>query len=143
MHCTLSIRQRLGHFCKRLAAAMYDSVLLLGLLFAGSFVALIFTSGAAVHPHNPWYNAYLWCLGWLFFSGFWCHGGQTLGLRAWRLQVVDVHGQPLSWPRATLRYALALPCWLSVVGLLWAVFDPHCASLHERLSGTRLQRLDG
>jgi len=51
-------------------------------------------------------------------------GGQTLGLRAWRLQLITLDGRPLTWGVAMLRFSLGLiTCALFGAGLLWMLFD--------------------
>lgn len=75
-----------------------------------------------------------------FYSWFWMHGGQTLGMRAWRLQVVDAHldGRPLNLLQCLSRFLMALIS-LSAFGLgyLWVLFSPSGDSWHDTFSGTR------
>ena len=75
----------------------------------------------------------------LFFGWFWTHGGQTLGMRSWRIRVVDLNGEPIGWGLAVRRYLAALLSWaMAGAGFLWMLFDTDGCSLHDRLSGTRL-----
>ncbi len=56
-----------------------------------------------------------WLMAWVgivlaaYFVWFWCHGGQTLLMKTWRLKLVDAHGRPVKPLRAFARYLLA---WL-------------------------------
>lgn len=137
----MSARGRLGHLLRRMGAALYDAILLLALWFAGATLVTV-SAGEAVSADNIWFKLFLWGLAGAFCLWFWLHGGQTLGLRAWRLRVVDAGtGGATPWPRALLRYALAAPAWISVIGILWSLVDSQQRALHERLSGTRLQLL--
>jgi uncharacterized RDD family membrane protein YckC len=86
-----------------------------------------------------WFRLYLLLVAFLFYGWFWTHGGQTLGMRAWRLRTVNRDGSPVRWPRAALRFALAIVAWLTVIGLLGCAVDGH--ALHDRLSGTKVLRL--
>ena len=76
-----------------------------------------------------------------FFCGFWVRGGQTIGMRAWRLKLVSdrVPDGEVSLPQAVGRLAgaclSALPAGL---GYLWVLFDRDGRSWHDSLSGTRL-----
>ena len=73
-----------------------------------------------------------------FFALFWRLGGQTLGMRAWRLQARSEAG-PLSWRQAWLRSVAALLSWLPAgLGFLWSLADADRLAWHDRLSGTRL-----
>lgn len=134
----MSVGVGLRHLLRRLGAALYDGILLVALWFVGTAVVVV-PAGGAIPAGSLWFGFYLWCLTGFFYLWFWLHGGQTLGLRAWRLRVIDVRtGQPPVLARGLLRYALAGPIWLSLLGILWSVFDPEQRAVHERLSGTRL-----
>ena len=87
------------------------------------------------------------CLGLLvilvFFCGFWLRGGQTLGMRAWRLMVVRDDGSPLTLRDALVRFASAVLSWAALgIGFLWSLFDRENLAWHDRLSGTRLVILE-
>ncbi|HZR36998.1 MAG TPA: RDD family protein [Nevskia sp.] len=103
---------------RRLAAACYDALLLLALwmvaLLASLFVHQLF--GLARNDHA---NAVLLFLAGLAFFGWsWTHGGQTLGMRAWRLRLCRDNGGAVRWPVAAGRYALMLLSWLMALALL-------------------------
>lgn len=108
---------------RRVAAAFYDLLLMIALWFIAVFALLPFTHGHAVDGSNPWFRLYLFVVPYLFFSWFWTRGGQTLGMRAWRLQLRSPDGGAISWPQAILRYVTAWVAWLSVIGILWCLFD--------------------
>jgi uncharacterized RDD family membrane protein YckC len=75
----------------------------------------------------------------LFFGWFWTRGGQTLGMRAWRLKVVDEQGRSLTWLLALRRFAAAAFSWTALgAGFWWAIFDREKRAWHDRLSGTHL-----
>ena len=75
----------------------------------------------------------------VFFGWFWTHGGQTLGMRAWRLRLLDAEGGPVTWRQSLLRVAGAYLSALALgVGYLWVLFDRAGLAWHDRLSGTRL-----
>jgi uncharacterized RDD family membrane protein YckC len=81
-------------------------------------------------------------LGWLYAAGLECSQSQaTVGKRWMGLQVTDLHGERISFLRATGRYAAkylsALPCFL---GFMFALFGSRNLALHDRLAGTRVVR---
>ena len=126
----------------RLAALLYDGLLLMGLLFTGTVLLLPFTNGQAIPAGNHAYQAYLLGLMALFYGWYWTHGGQTLGMRAWRLRVQTPQGRSLSWEQAGLRLICALLSWLPLgLGFLWALFDREQKTWHDRLSKTVMVRL--
>ncbi|MHC8597061.1 RDD family protein [Arenicellales bacterium IMCC55707] len=127
-------------FGRRLGAIFYDLIVLLGiLLIAGLPLPLLdsFTSdmrwAAFIKP------IYLLTVIFLYLGGFWVTGGQTVGMKAWRLRIICQNGQPLNWLKALTRY---LSACLSVasfgLGFIWATVDRKKQSWHDKLSGTHL-----
>ena len=51
----------------------------------------------------------------IFNAWFWTHGGQTLGMKTWRIRLVNENGSVLSWGQALLRYLCALPSWFIIL----------------------------
>jgi uncharacterized RDD family membrane protein YckC len=124
---------------RRLAAMCYDALLLAAIFLVAGFVALAFTGGEAVPSGSVWFQAYLVLIAMLFLCGFWTHGGQTLGLRSWRLRVESADGGPVDARQALLRFAIApLALAPAGLGLLWLLVDPERRAWHDRLSGTRV-----
>lgn len=129
---------------RRLGAMLYDSMLLLGVVIAGAALAqgLATLTGSAISRAAVWYPLYqfwLWIfLPGLFFVYFWTHGGQTLGMKAWRLRVIREDGAELTQTDALRRLLLG---WLSLLccglGFLWSLWPPRLA-WHDRGSATRL-----
>lgn len=76
------------------------------------------------------------------FGWFWTHGGQTLGMRAWKIRVVDENGQAINWQQAGMRFASSIVSWLALgVGFLISIFDENNLTWHDRLSRTYLVRV--
>lgn len=123
---------------RRLAAAVYDLLLLIALWFVASAAVLVTRHGEAVPAGTLWFEAYLVVVAYLFFAWFWTHGGQTLGMRAWRLQVRRADGDPIGWPQALRRYLTAYLSWLSVIGIVWSLVDTQRRAWHDMLSHTEL-----
>lgn len=123
---------------RRLGAMLYDGLLLMALWFLATAVWLPFTAGEAIEYHGL-LRAWILIVSFVFFGWFWTHGGQTLGLRAWKLKVVRADGGQLTWRDALNRFALAIPSvGLAGLGLWWSVFDSEHRALHDRWSRTRI-----
>jgi uncharacterized RDD family membrane protein YckC len=131
-------------FGRRLAALLYDSVLLAALL-------VIFTSGAvflnhrvAVEPKTAGAWFYLYQGGLIgVIAGYyllnWTRSGQTLGMRAWHLRAVTESGERLGLKAAALRCVFGVLAWApAALGVLWLYADPEHLALHDRLSKTRV-----
>ena len=63
---------------RRLASVLYDTLLLLAVLYLSTLPLLALTRGEAVTVGHIGYQLYLLVVAFLFFGGFWTHGGQTL-----------------------------------------------------------------
>lgn len=124
---------------KRLAAALYDGLLIVALWFVLGFAALIVTGGEAVPRGNPLFSFVIYAATAAFFIGFWSKGGQTLGMRAWRLQLRREDGAPLTPTIAALRLLCAIPSWM-LLGLgMWNILvDSRRRSWHDRLTRTEM-----
>jgi uncharacterized RDD family membrane protein YckC len=124
---------------RRLVALVYDALLLFGLLFTATAVLLPFTGGQAIATGNHLYSGYLLGVVFLFYGWCWTHGGQTLGMKAWRLCARDCGGRGMGWSQAALRFAFAALSWLPLgLGYLWLLVDRDRLTWHDRLSGTEV-----
>ncbi|MCP1726195.1 putative RDD family membrane protein YckC [Natronospira proteinivora] len=148
---------------RRLAAAFYDSLLVLAIWFLGTLIILPFARGESFDAENPLFLLYLLLLTGLFFGWFWWRSGQTLGMRAWRLQVVSPEEAQAPPPNILIRVALVLglivsglyglvflvmdtwPDWWGAIALFplllsmsWSLVDAEQRCLHDILSRTRV-----
>ena len=125
---------------RRLAALVYDALLLFALLFAATVPVLILTGGQAVGPNEPAFTVWLLAVSYVYLGWCWTRSGQTLGMRAWRMRVRTRDGARLDWRHALARFAAALvSIGAAGVGLLWVAVDRDRLTLHDRLSGTVLE----
>ena len=125
-----------------LGAILYDLLLLLALLMVATTLVIVPLSlhGEQVSVgENILFRLYLVLVGSGYYLWFWTHGGQTLGMRSWRIRVVDSEGQAIRWGQAVRRYLAALVSWGAAgLGFIWILFDRDGCSWHDRLSGTYL-----
>ncbi|MFN9029212.1 MAG: RDD family protein [Betaproteobacteria bacterium] len=112
----------------RIAAMVYEAVLLFGVVFGVSFALLAATGWT--YPLPPGRRAVLQAVLFLAIGGYfvycWSRSGQTLAMRSWRLRLIERDGGPVSVRRAIMRYLLA---WhLFAPGLLFiALVQTHAA----------------
>lgn len=99
---------------KRLLAIFYDSFLLIAVLFLAMAVMLLLSGGHQFEAGNPLLTLYLLLVSYVFFGWFWTHGGQTLGMRAWKLRLQQAGGKTITWRQVTIRFLSGLPAWIVI-----------------------------
>jgi len=125
---------------RRLAALFYDLILLTAIWWCLGLLAVALAGGEEVRPpYNRLLTLALAASTYLYFVVSWMNGGQTVGMKSWRLIVRRADGGPLGYGQASLRFAGALlSLALGGLGFAWAAVDREGLALHDRLSGTRL-----
>ncbi|GIU17770.1 RDD family protein [Shewanella colwelliana] len=136
-------------FFRRFGAIVYDLLLavavymIAGAIGFGIFTALTSTGMIAMHGHEHvsdllngvalykgiyqfWIAA---CVG-LFYVMFWSYGGQTLGMRAWRLKIQHPNGQSLSIITAAARLVWSL----LGIGNLWILINGDKLALQDMMT---------
>jgi uncharacterized RDD family membrane protein YckC len=130
-------------FLRHFAAICYDALLLLAVFFLATALALPFNSGQAFSSGQYFYPLYLLTISFFFYGWFWTHGGQTLGMRSWKLGLCRLDGGPVSWRCALLRFMAAGLSWAFLgLGFFWCLWDKDGLCWHDHLSKTRLYKLD-
>ena len=136
----------------RLLALLYDLFPMLALWMLLSTAFTVGYTYLGQHPARENIAPFsalqwlLWLCCWLatgvYATASWRRGGQTLGMRPWRLQVVAAGGGPPTGPALWQRYAMATLSLLAAgLGFWWAWIDRDRLTWHDRFSGTRLARL--
>jgi uncharacterized RDD family membrane protein YckC len=124
---------------RRLAAICYDLLLVLGLLMTLAFTVIVLRAGDAIGPGAAWFQLLLLAAWGLYFTWSWTHGGQTIGMRAWRVHVQAREGGSVSWGSALVRFlGAALSVLAFGLGFLWCLVDRDGLTWHDRLSRSEL-----
>lgn len=134
----------------RLLSLLYD---FLPALAVWMLVSALFTVGYTLGGHGTRENIpplsalqfALWLVCWgmsgIYATLSWRRGGQTLGMRPWRLRLVTDDGAVPAWPALWARYAVGTASLLlGGMGFWWAWLDRDRLTWHDRASGTRLRR---
>ncbi|MEY3219761.1 MAG: hypothetical protein RIT27_1118 [Pseudomonadota bacterium] len=135
---------------KRLAAIFYDVLMLIAvLIMAGFFAKLIgFIPPMPIENQTKdvtyWllrigFNTYVYLICYFYFAYPWVKTGQTLGMRTWKIKVVNLDGTTLSYKTATIRFFVAILSWITLGFGFWrSLFDKEKRTWHDALSQTRL-----
>jgi len=137
-------------FIRRLAAMIYDILVAVAVGMVAALVmslTLVVLIGNGVLPANGaqdpsvairesllytsimqvWVSA--WVIG--FFLWFWKNGGQTIGMRAWRLRLFSTTDEAPGWGRLLIRLLTSL----GGIGTILVLFDvKHKLALQDRAS---------
>lgn len=96
---------------RRLAAMVYDGLLMFAVLIVIGASMLPFTKGLGMNPANLVFKVYVFTAIYFFLAWFWTHGGQTLGMRAWKIRLIQNNANNISWRAALVYYLVSLPMW--------------------------------
>lgn len=132
---------------RRFAAIIYDTLILGCLVFLAWQPVPLLPDDLYPALGRLMRLAYLIAICFLFFGWFWCHGGQTIGMRAWRIKLVasTSSGQSetilpaVTWHAAWLRFISAMLSWAIIgIGFIWALFHHNKLAWHDIFSHTKL-----
>ena len=136
---------------RRLLALFYDlwPVLALWMLISALFNIGYLLSGHGereILKTGSALGILLWLCCWLAAGAYavysWLRGGQTLGMRPWRLRVTGIGGAAPTRTELIKRYLVGtLSLLLGGLGFWWAWFDRERLTWHDRISGTRVAQV--
>lgn len=150
-HETVSVEFTAPGLPRIFAAMVYDSLLLAAISIA--YGALVVAIEVAIFGQPDSGKRIMWSLpaklmissGWLltimfFYVYFWQKFGQTLGMKTWRMQVVDARSNQLvTYSQALKRCGAACLSLLCLGAGYWLkLIHPQGRLLHDLLSGTKL-----
>lgn len=138
---TESAAGRLRSLMRRFGAMVYDALLLAALMIVPT-VLVVAVRQDAILPGSALHRVYqLVLLGIVvgFYVLSWTRRQQTLGMRAWQLQVLRRDGRAMAPADALLRLAASLLSLLPLgAGYLWILVDRQGLAWHDRLTDTRI-----
>ena len=134
---------------RRVAAMLYDGLLILALLFMAGFLNLFIQlqifgndqlhamTEQGYNLGGPLFYSSLLVMIYGFFGFFWTRSGQTLGMQAWRIKIVTPDNQLITPWQSVIRFATAIPALsLAGIGLLWALVDRQKRSWQDLASSS-------
>lgn len=129
-------------FLARIAAMIYESLLVAAVLFVASFIIIPVVG----EMHSAWqrhvFQFYITGVLFAYFSAFWLRSGQTLAMKTWRIRLINRDGGRITAKQALVRFFVALfGLLLAGIGFWWALVDRDRQFLHDRVAGTRLVRV--
>jgi len=160
---------------RRLTALFYDLLLTIALAVVTTFALLPLSGGEAILASTQGvaghlYHALLFLLAFGYFGLCWTRGGQTLGMKAWRIRLRTADGERCNWAGAVVRFTIGAAFTLmavagsvllmrhdewqeilvgglllapAIANLAWIAFDGRARSLQDLAGGMRVTRLAG
>ncbi|HET7268731.1 MAG TPA: RDD family protein [Oleiagrimonas sp.] len=160
---TPAVSYRTSSLWRRLAGLVYDLVAVVAIVMVVGMICLIATHGSLVPDSHHgvtawWYSPLQYLVVAAYFVVSWLRGGQTLGMRPWRMVLRMSDGTPVRPGPAIARVvAVSLPMLLLSIGHVasprtamlavlaaWVVFyatalvNPRRRALHDLIAGTQL-----
>ena len=126
---------RYAGLLRRLFAISYDCFLVSAILFITAGIAILLNGGEAVEAGHPLYPLLVLSLAsmvYLYFTWFWVHGGQTLGMKTWKIRLVHSDSARFGWLLASIRFFTAIVSWgCFCIGFLWSLLDRKRRCWHD------------
>lgn len=128
---------------RRLAALGYDALVILALLMMSTLlinggIALITGNFPGPYPLGAVLSL-TFCISFFYYSHSWLRGGQTIGMKAWRIRLINLDKHPLRLSQCMLRTGMGLfSLTLAGAGFWWALFDKQQRSWHDIASLTKV-----
>ena len=151
---------------RRLTALVYDLLAVVAIVMVVGLLCQLATGGqvVATGAHATiawWYQPLQGLVVAAYFVVSWLRGGQTLGMRPWRIRVVGTDGGKVLPGQAVLRVIVAalpllllgLAPWLGLRVAVWAVLvgwalwfaaallDRRRRAVHDLAAGTEIRRI--
>ena len=133
-------------FVKRLCAMFYDALLALSFVLVFGFFSMVIVQSVfglenveAGSKTAKIFFVYIMVLCFVSYAWFWTHGGQTLGMRAWKIKLVQDNGLPVTWTQAFFRCFYSLISWIPFgAGYLWMLVDKNKRTWHDKASHSNI-----
>jgi len=144
-----AVQVTLASFWKRLFAWVYDLLGALGIFILALAVGLLalylvtfpwvedFSQVSAAVSNSVFWFIYLFLAVQYYYVWCWVKGGQTVGMKTWRLQLYKSDGSLLSWKEAYIRSFLSL----GGLGNIWCLIDNEKRGWHDFAFDTRVVEL--
>jgi len=127
---------------KHFAAFLYDIFPVAGIFIMTSLVVLVVRQGVEVERFSPWFTVLLLSELVLYYVYSWKVGGQTLGMRAWKIKIIpnNSNQNQLTWNQALLRFLIGLLSTVLIgLGVFWKIFSASKKSWMDLISLSETQ----
>ena len=129
---------------RRLAAMLYDGLILIALYILAGFIMVglikaITGEFPGDHIPRPVLMSVFFIIVFFYYSHSWRRGGQTVGMKAWRIRLISEYKPQVTVSQCMLRVGSGFFSLLIVgLGFWWMLFDKRQRTWHDMASMTRI-----
>ena len=126
---------------RRLASIFYDGVLVVAIVIITSLPFYSFNVEESFLLKLT-IQLYFYLIIQYFFVWFWVNSTATLGMKSWKIKIVDINGNNISYKKAIVRFnASILSISIFGLGFLISLFRKDKKCLHDIISRTQLIKI--
>ena len=123
-------------FFRRLGSITYDLFLVFSFVFFISGIVILINSKEPITNNLFFYLLTLPTI-YAYFSISWVKGKQTLGMRAWKFEIMQKDGNNITYKQSLIRLVLAIIS-LAGIGFIFQLFNQYSLPIHDYYSKTYL-----
>ena len=126
---------------RRLASIFYDGVLVVAIVIITSLPFYSFNVEESFLLKLTM-QLYFYLIIQYFFVWVWVNSAATLGMKSWKIKIVDINGNNISYKKAIVRFNVSILS-ISIFGLgfLISLFRKDKKCLHDIISRTQLIKI--
>ncbi len=98
-------------YIRYMGSFIYDGIVVLALFFLFTALCLYSRHGIIIPTGSIWYQLALTFIFIMYYFLSYQKGGQTIGMRAWRLKLISLD-TPLSGKQILARFILKIPAFI-------------------------------
>ena len=125
-------------FLRRIMSMLYDFMLIFAVLMAMSipFYGFVVEENLLLKLSL---QLYFYSIIQFFFVWFWVNDGGTLGMKTWKIKIINNNGNNISYKQALIRFNVAIISLIIFgLGFMMAIFNKEKKCLHDIISKTIL-----
>ena len=124
---------------RRIGSITYDFLLVFSFVFFMAGIVIL------VNNKEPITNNFFFFLVTLpviffYFSLSWIKGKQTLGMRAWKFEIIQKNGENITFKQSFIRFSLALVSLVGI-GFIFQLLNKNRLPIHDYFSKTYLSSI--
>ncbi len=126
-------------FFRRLGSITYDLFLVFSFVFFIAGIVILINNKEPI-TNNLFFYLLTLPVIYAYFSISWVKGKQTLGMRAWKFEIIQEDGSKITYLQSFIRFFLAVIS-LAGIGFIFQFFNKKRLPIHDYYSQTYLMSI--